>query len=193
MEGTMKRILCGLGAAALSIVCASAIVLGSAVPGEARNWSKNPANLANDYLGVYDDRGGGDHVIMIWAASPLLPRDQQTPAAMELLDKYVIIGAAHGHFSKLATASFDPPSKIDVFDQNGQPLVALTESTMPPIMLGLLTILQSALSRAMGPMGQGIHWSVFEAGDVRACTKGGISVQFAGTKYTYDTPVPGCP
>ena len=63
---------------------------------------------------------------------------------------------------------------------------------MPPAMVGVLATMQSTFARALGPFGQGVHWYAFDSGSVRACEKGGISVQFAGEKYTYDTPVPGC-
>ena len=33
---------------------------------------------------------------------------------------------------------------------------------------------------------------VFQPGSVRACGQGGLVVLYAGERYIYDTPMPGC-
>jgi len=169
------------------------LILSLVLPAESRVWSQNPINLATDYLIINDNRGGGEIVLVFWLAPPMLPSTAQNKATIDLLEKYVVIGVAHGHFTKEGIASFDAIPTPDVRDQGGQPLSALSEVTMSPAMVGALAILQSVYSRSLGALGQGVHWFAYDGGALRACAKGGLSVEVANEKYTYDTPVPGCP
>jgi len=161
-------------------------------PALSRTWSPTPINLAQDYAIISDNRGSGDIVMVIWLAPPILPNDPTTKAARDMLDKYVVIGVAHAHIGADGTATFDQIATLDVADGSGAPLNLLNTSTMPPNVVGALAALQSAFGRSIGAFGQGVHWFAFDSGSAHACAKGGLAVSFAGVKYTYDTPMPGC-
>jgi hypothetical protein len=176
-----------------SVGFAFATVFSSVPPAESRVWSRNPINLASDYLVIQDNRGGGELAIVFWLAPPMIPNPGQAVAAVELLDKYVLIGTVQAHMSKEGTASFEPASTLEAFDESGQSLNALNTASMPPAMVGALTAMQAVFTRSIGALGQGMHFDVFEARNVHACSKGRLTVKFAGEQYTYDTPVPGCP
>ncbi len=76
----------------------------------------------------------------------------------------------------------------------GNALKQIADSDLPPVMTNMLASVEGMLHQALGPMGEGIHWLVFDSGGtVRSCAKGGLSVQYAGETYTYQTPIPGCP
>jgi hypothetical protein len=168
-------------------------LIGAVSPAQSRIWSRNPTNLAQDYLVINDNRGHGELVMLIWIASPMMPNEPANQMARELLDKYVVVGVVHAHSSKEGIFTFDQVADIQVDNEDNQPLNLLDTNTTPPAIVGALATLQSVFGRALGPMGQGVHWFAFDSGSVRACTKGGVSVSFADEKYTYDTPVPGCP
>ncbi len=175
------------------IPCALVALLSVIASAQSRPWSRNPINLAQDYLIINDNRGHGDIVAVMWIAPPLIANEPTTQAARDMLDKYVIIGVVHGHISKEGTFTFDQITELETADKRGQPLKALNANTMPPIITGSLAMVQSIFTRSLGSLGQGVHWFAFEGGAAHACAKGGLTVSYGGEKYTYDTPIPGCP
>jgi len=175
------------------ISLALAALAAAPSPALSRTWSPTPINLAQDYAIINDNRGSGDVAIIIWLAPPMFPQDASTQTARDMLDKYVVIGVAHAHIASDATMTFDQVATLDVVDGSGKALNSLNTSTMPPTVVGALAALQSAFGRSIGALGQGVHWFAFDSGSVHACAKGGLTVPFAGVKYTYVTPIPGCP
>ncbi|MGH6872573.1 MAG: hypothetical protein ACREHE_13815 [Rhizomicrobium sp.] len=176
---------------------AFAIVAGFALavvlafgPAAARNWKSTPQDLAQDYSQILDNRGKGELVMIWWISSPVMP---QYPDAQKVLDRYVIIGVVHANVTPGGTMEFDPDSTVTVKDGAGTTLTELPVNSQPPVVAGMLTTLEGVLRGALGSMGQGIHWLVFEGGNTSACTKGELSVQYSGETYTYQTPIPGCP
>jgi len=106
---------------------------------------------------------------------------------------YVVIGVAHAHTAKDGTISFDRTTTLDAANAEGNKLTLLDASTMPPTFVGAMATMQSVFNRALGQFGQGVQWFAFDGSPMQACTKGRLSIPFAGEKYTFDTPVPGCP
>lgn len=172
------------------IACTLAVLLSTVSPSQSRAWPRNGPSAA-DYLLINDNRGNGEIVMVYWIASPLIPPSGQ--AARELLDKYIVIGVVHAHGTKEGTFTFDRPAALEASGAHDEPLQSLDMDTMPPAVVGTLAVLKSTLSRSLGAFGQGMQWFVFAGGSVHACAKGGMAVLFANEKYTYDTPVPGCP
>ena len=91
IEGLKSSARCALGA--LALVCLVS-------PAHPRQWARNPSAVAQDYLVINDNRGGGETVLMLWMAPPMMPSGPATKAAAELLDKYVVLGVVHSHGSK---------------------------------------------------------------------------------------------
>jgi hypothetical protein len=174
----------------LPVMLAALALLGA--PGQARQWSRNPISQAQDYAVISDNRGGGDLVLVIWLAPPVIPATPQSQAARDLLDKYVMIGVTHAHTQPDGSMSFDAVHELDAKGADGKALVALDTHTLPPAMVGAMSAMQTAFARSLGALGQGTHWFAFEAGSVHACGKGGLTVPFAGENYTYTTPMPNC-
>jgi hypothetical protein len=63
---------------------------------------------------------------------------------------------------------------------------------LPPASIGLLATFEAGYRQGLGPRGNGVRFFLFDAGAVRACEKGVISVPFDGETYTWETPFPGC-
>ncbi len=103
------------------------------------------------------------------------------------------IGVVEARANPTGTLSFSPIDTLNANDADGAPLKHMTPNEVPPTLTGLLAALQAGLAQSLGPMGQGIHWFVFDGGGVHSCGKGGFSVPFDGETYTYETPIPGCP
>jgi hypothetical protein len=173
------------------IFIAFAAFLSTAPALQSRPWPRNAPNAA-DYLIINDNRGGGDIVLVLWLASPLIPPSGQQ-AARDLLDKYVVIGVVHAHTSKEATFTFDRAGTPEVTGAKNERLQLLDLDTMSPAIVGTLATVKAAFGHSLGEFGKGIQWFVFANGSVTPCVKGAMAVQFENENYTYVTPVPGCP
>jgi hypothetical protein len=173
-------------ACALPILFAAAFVS----PADARDWKPTVKGNALNYSQILDERGGGE-IVFVWWLVPLIA--EGSPKVQRLLDEYALIALVHAHFSADGTPSFDSVDELQALDAAGNPLVLLHESDMPPSVAGAITTMKSTFRQTLGAMGKGTHWFAFKHGAVRACSKGRLTVQFAGENYTYDTPIPGCP
>jgi len=174
------------------IFMALAVFLSTAASLQSRPWPRNAPN-PGDYLIINDNRGNGDIVLVFWLASPLIPVSAGQQAARDMLDKYVVIGVVHAHASKEATMRFDHAAPPEVTGAKNERLQLLDMDGMSPAIVGTLATVKVAFSQALGEFGKGIQWFVFANGSVNPCENGGMAVQFEKEKYTYVTPVPGCP
>jgi hypothetical protein len=184
MKAILKRAMWSF--LALAVFCSTAPSLQS------RPWTRNAPGAA-DYLTINDNRGNGDIVLVFWLASPLIPPSAGQQAARDLLDKYVVVGVVHAHASKEAMFTFDRAAAPQITGAQNEPLKSLDMDGMSPAIVGALATIKVAFSRSLGEFGKGIQWYVFASGLVNPCSKGGMAVQFENEKYTYVTPVPGCP
>jgi hypothetical protein len=57
----------------------------------------------------------------------------------------------------------------------------------------MITTVEASFRQSSGRLGDGTRFFIFDAGTVRACEKGKISVPYEGETYTWETPFPGCP
>jgi hypothetical protein len=169
-----------------------AVFFSTAPPLQSRPWPRNAPNAA-EYLMINDNRGNGDIALVFWLASPLIPASAGQQAARDLLDKYVVIGVAHAHVTKEATFTFDRVAAPLAMGAKNERLQLLDTDTMSPTIVGTLATVKVAFSQSLGEFGKGIQWFVFANGSVNPCSNGGMAVQFENEKYTYVTPVPGCP
>ena len=167
--------------------------LTGASPGEARQWSRTPAALAQDYAVIADNRGAGDVVMLMWLSAATLPDTPTTKIARDLIDKYVVLGIVHGHTQKDGAATFDKIAPPAVSDADKKPLVELDESALAPAMVGMLAMLKAGSGSLLGNLGRGVQWFVYDSGTVRSCARGGLLVAVESETYTYETPFPGCP
>jgi hypothetical protein len=188
MNGARRRARRAAVSGAL-VALAAVWVWSDAPPAHARPWKPTPPALAQDYSIINDTRNPNDLVMLWWLIPDLM---KSAPAAMAVLDKYVVIGVVHAHVSAGGTFSFDKIDALPVTDADATPLKALTGDSVPPTVTGMLTTLGPGLRQGLGPMGEGIAWFVFESGSVHSCEKGRMVVPFAGETHTYDTPIPGC-
>jgi len=174
----------------------SALALGLALTiaadASARAWKPDAKSAAQDYTQIVHHKTDTDLVMLWWLAPQFLPPTSQSAPLAQLLDEYVIIGIVEAHISPTRTV-FDPIESLNVADGNGMALKALSSAEMPSTLANGLVILQRVMTQSAGPLGQGIHWFVFERGAVHSCGIGALAVAYGGELYTYDTPIPGCP
>ena len=176
------------------IFCALAIGLGltTAADVSARAWKPDAKSAAQDYTQIVHHKTDTDLVMLFWLAPQSLPSTPQSAPLAQLLDEYVIIGIVEAHISPTRTV-FDPIESLNAADGNGMTLKALSNAELPATLANGLIILQRVMAQSAGPLGQGIHWFVFERGAVHSCGIGALAIAYGGELYTYDTPIPGCP
>jgi len=160
----------------------------AAMPASARPWKPTPVKMAQDYLLIQDDRGHGEMVMVVWFAPKMA--GQEAPAA-GVLDKYVVLAVVHGR-PGMGGLVFDEVKDLAVKDNDGDPLKPIAEKDIPSDLAPFLMTVAMIYKSSLGALGQGIHFFVFEPGKVHSCQKGGLSLDFAGETYTFDTPIPGC-
>jgi hypothetical protein len=88
--------------------------------------------------------------------------------------------------------SFDDTDTLEALDGGNKPLAIVPRNELPPAAIGNLSAFEASFRQSLGPLGAGVKFFTFDAGTVRACEKGGISIPFAGETYTWETPFPGC-
>jgi hypothetical protein len=175
----------------IGIVAGMVVLMLAVSPAAARPWKPTPQALAIDYAQIINQRSPRDLVMVIWLVPQML--GVASEEARELLDKYALIGIAHGHMLIGGTMSYDAIRELNATDDKGNTLAVLTGDNIPPMAQGALTTVQGVFKKMIGPMGEGIQWFVFEAGAVHSCEQGGLSIAYDGETYTYETPIPGCP
>lgn len=166
--------------------------VGFSSSASSRPWKPTPTQIAADYASITHLRGNGDFVTIGWWASPTARPGTQLVA---ILEKYVLISVIHSHqnFNQPAAGiQFDDIKTLEARDESGKALTPVPRDALPPASIGLLATFEAGYRQGLGPRGNGIRFFVFDAGAVRACERGGISVPFDDETYTWETPFPGC-
>jgi hypothetical protein len=160
----------------------------------ARDWKPTPQAMARDYAQIQDIRPDGELIFLMWFVPPMVAPGTMTQAVGAMLEKYVVIVAVHGRIARpTGTASFEDIETLEARDQSGKPLTLLARDALPPATVAMLGFLDTFFRQSLGAFGNGTKTFVFDAGTVRACERGGISVPLAGETYTWETPIVGCP
>jgi hypothetical protein len=183
-------------AAVLIVLAAVLLALAAALPVQSRIWKGSPTELARDYVTISDTRGNGEFILLMWFVPQMVSPDTPGMSVLKpLLDKYVLLMAAHAKLDKTtARLSFEDIDAIDAKDQAGKPLAPVARKDLPPTLTGMLAVVETMFRQSAGAMGQGMKMSVFDAGAVNSCKRGGgLAVVLGGETYTWQTPIPGCP
>ena len=159
-------------------------------PAQARLWKPEREALAQDYAIITDVRKSHDIITVFWLAPPLAPG---SPAAQLILERYVILGVSHVKqdtvTGKAESTNLDA---VEARGSDGKPLALLEGDKIPPTVAAVIGGIGGTARQAMGVTGTGMRFFAFDAGNVRACGKGRLSIAYVGETYIYDTPIPGC-
>ena len=157
-----------------------------------RPWKPMPTQIAADYASIIHNKGNNEFVTIGWWAAPTTA----TPSLLSLFEKYIFISVVHSHLKRdqdgRATELYDEIDRLEIRDGAGNALSPVERDALPPATIGLLANFEAGYRQAIGPRGKGVRFFLFDAGSVRACEKGGISIPLDGETYTWETPFPGC-
>jgi len=159
-------------------------------PAQARLWKPEREALAQDYAIITDIRESHDVITVFWLAPPLAAR---SPAAQLILERYMIVGVSHVKqdtvTGKTESTNLDA---VEARGSDGKVLAVLEGDKIPPTVAAVISGIGGTARQAMGVTGTGMRFFAFDAGNVRACGKGRLSIAYVGETYIYDTPIPGC-
>jgi hypothetical protein len=169
-----------LGVMILGVVSSSA---------SSRPWKATPVQIAGEYAAIAHTKSNTDFVNIRWWAAPTV-----MPGTLAgILEKYIVVSVVHFHINPVGgTLSFDNVETLEARDAADKPLTLIQRDALPPAAIGILSGFEASFRQSLGRLGDGTKFFTFDAGTVRACEKGGISVPFAGETYTWETPFPGC-
>jgi len=160
---------------------------------EARKWRVKPSDLAADYSQIIDQRPGNDVVVIYWIAPETMNAGMQNVETYRsMLREHVIIGVAHGTASQGGRFNFRAPEGLTLQTSDGQSRQPMAKESWPPMVSAFSAVIQNFMTQSLGQLGEGFHWFVFEGKGIESCGKGRFWVSYAGEKYNYDTPIPGC-
>ena len=164
-------------------------------PASSRVWKPSPEKLAQDYALITDTRSSGEFVLLQWFAPTLLNQSQAGATALaQMLKKYVVVMAVHARIDRVTGSfSIEDASSLQATNLQNKVLPPVAQASLPPTMIGALTAIETTFRQSIGNLGKGMKLFVFDSQGLDLCSKGRLSVSFAGEVYTWDTPLPGCP
>ena len=159
----------------------------------ARQWRATPQAQASEYVVLTDNRSSREMVTLFWLTPQLFPDDAANQAAREILGKYMLLGIVHADIGADGSPSFRKIQPISIEPNKGTLRDSIDESVLPAGIAGGLKSIQVFFQQTLGPLGRGMHWFVFDSTDLPSCGEGGFIVPYDGVRYSYETPLPGCP
>ena len=100
--------------------------------------------------------------------------------------------AVHGHFSPLGQITFTTHTDVTLRTKKDEIRQPLVKEGLPPAVMAGVSVLEALFSQALGKLGQGAQFYVFDGTGIDSCQEGGFWVSYADEEYNYDTPIPGC-
>jgi len=171
------------------------LIFGFILPptAEARKWRVKPTDLASDYSQIIDQRPGNEVVVVYWIAPETMDANMQNADAIKaMLREHMIVAVAHGSATASGRLSFRVPEGVALEDGEGKQREPLPKEAWPPMVTSFSAVIQGFLVQSMGQLGNGFHWFVFDGKGIDSCGKGRFWIRYAGERYNYETPIPGC-
>ncbi len=173
----MRFTLCLLAIASMTLV----------VSAQARPWKPTPQQLAQDYSTLVHNKGAsGGTVRLSWLAAPGFSGNLP-----QLMQKHVVLTLTHTVPSPDGLANYEDAGGVQVTDLAGTALTEVPLNALPPTLVGLTAQLEATFRQSTTGNAK-MKILAFEPGSVHPCQKGGLAVTYAGERYTYETPMPGC-
>ena len=157
---------------------------------DARQWKPILSDQATEYTQIFDNRSPEEKVMIYWVAPETV---NDCPAEIEsILRGYLLVAVYHLRLSSLGKVTFQTPNGVQVKTASGKARQPLVQDTLPHAVIDLISSIQSPLSEALGHLGRGIRWYIFDGKGIDSCQEGVFWIVYAGEQYRYETPIPGC-
>lgn len=180
----MKRIV----AAALAI----GAVLLSGQEAAARTWKPTDLDLAQDYLVIEHNKSTNEMVMVIWMAPAMMERSDEAEVGRAVLAEYAMVMVAHAKISDYLEWQFVKPADVVIETASGDMRQEMPDSEVPVMVATMKYGLAEFVAQGLGPLGENAATFVFDGKGIADCEEGVFWVRYAGERYEYRTPVPGC-
>ena len=158
----------------------------------ARDWKPKPHVAAREYAILKHERTPTDQIIIYWFPAEAIPDTPGSAEAKKLLSDNLLIGTVRIKVDAQARVSVAEETAPILRTLGGETIRYIETHAVSPTVSGIVTVVEQMVSQAMGVVGKGIKWHVFDGSSVKSCKIGGFIVNFAGEDYDYKTPIPGC-
>ena len=166
------------------------LVLPYTHPADARPWKPKPQQLITEYGRIMVHRAEREMVMIQWTVAE--GQMVTNPTAQKLLHDYMVISIAHMRLSHLGEMQGQIPTGVRVQTADGKEREPIDPANLPPAAVGFFSAVQSGLARGLGRVGQDVKLFAFDGMGIAACEEGKVWVLYAGERYFYETPFPGC-
>ena len=168
------------------------LLTSTVTPSDARQWRTTPHSQAQDYTIIVDQRSKHELVVIFWLAPPLVPEKENSGNAREVLRRNLVIGVAHADISHGAQFSFREIGPPAITTDIGF-LAPIRDEDISPVAQGGMATVKAIFTQALGKLGAGTKWFVFDGRTIDSCGPGQFWVEYDDEQYDYKTPIPGCP
>ena len=171
----------------------AAVIAFGAQSAHSRMWKPDAAALAQDYLIIEDSRNDGEDIIMLmWFAPEMAGEDGKDPFIREVLSDTIIVGTVYAKINNQGIFEYADVEAPVASLQSGNKLHQVSEDDLKPGSATTLFAMKQIFSQNLGAMGQGMKWYNFSGTKVDSCKEDILWIEFAGEKYDFKTPLPGC-
>lgn len=176
----------------LVITIVSGILISGIFAADARQWKPSTTQMASDYLTIEHQKSENEFVLVMWMAPAMLGNTPEVKQAREFLSTYPMFLVAHAEITPLGEWKFIDPVDVVVETVDGEVRKPISSADLPPLLNTMQQYLSQILAQGMGQLGQNATSYVFAGQGINECKEGAIWLRYAGERYEYKTPVPGC-
>lgn len=171
----------------------AALIAFGAQSAHTRMWKPDATALAQDYLIIEDSRNNGEDIIMLmWFAPEMAGEEGKDPFIRDILSDTIIIGTVYGKMNSQGMIEHADVKAPVASLESGNMLHQVSENDLKPGSATALFTMKQIWSQNLGAMGQGMKWYSFSGAKVDSCKEDTLWIEFAGEKYDFKTPLPGC-
>ena len=176
----------------LIFAVAVGVLLGHPLESAARQWKASKARQALEYVQIQYHKPGNEFVFVQWMAPTAVESTPQNATAREILTTYVLISVAHAHINNLGQWNYTDPTDVVIETGNSKTHRPVSPTTLPPAVSGFLTAYSRIIADGIGRLGKNMVTLVFANTGISDCREGVFWVRYAGERFEYKTPIPGC-
>lgn len=158
----------------------------------ARMWKPSRAEQAREYLQIDHSKSEEESVFLIWIAPSMIENSQENKEVREALSKYAMFLLVHNRMTSLGEFAFVEHSDLVIETGGGEIRRPILDDELPPIVATIKFFLSKTLAGGMGRVGEHARTYAFDGQGIDDCKKGDVWVNYAGERYHYETPIPGC-
>ncbi len=176
----------------LAIAIIAGLLFSGLSGAAARQWKPDKTKQALDYLQIQYHMPGNEFVLIQWMAPTMYEDTPENNISREMVAKYVMILVSHARITSLGQWEYTDPSGVVIEADDNKIQQPISDNDLPPAVSGFVSVVSQIIAKGMGPLGEHAVMKVFDKHGISDCQKGTFWVHYAGERFEYQTPIPGC-